>query len=79
MKNQRHDNGSGKQQKLNAHLGEDLTLVCLVRHWPSLGITRDRPLYGLKNKRGKTVAKSKDKNHLLALAAANYSTVTQNN
>lgn len=60
---------------LTAPFAAPLSLVVLVRSWPSRGITPAAPLYGLKDEHHRTVARSRDRAALLRAAAANYSRV----
>jgi len=61
----------------DSHIGLSLRLVCLVRSWPSLGITRDNPLWGLKDDSGKVVAEGTDKAALASWAGKNYHDVAE--
>ena len=61
----------GKQQEARPLAGIDGEIYIATLNWPSLGITPDKPEYGLRTAAG-PLAFSRDKDALVAWAKRNY-------
>ena len=60
----------------DSRICSDLRLVVLVRSWPSLGITRDDPQFGLRRSMSRKTIATGRKADLVAWAAKRHHNVT---
>jgi len=61
----------GKQQEARPLVGIDGEIYIATLNWPSLGITPDKPEYGIRNGAG-PLAFARDRDALVAWAKRNY-------